>query len=345
MKKTSHLFVIKCLLLALPFFVLIAVYVVNDPYMVIYKYNKYDNSYLFPDESYVGWRTYMKNRDKQHFNTFIMGNSCTMAFKCSSIERILGNGTHAIRLFGNNERLSSVYLKLKALEKYHAKLDHVLIISDASMLMNTALAPSAQYILPPEMTGDGNLYFQSVFFQSFMDPNTVIKYLDFSLFHHYRKSMQGLINPYGQVRNPVNCEAENPHDKEIASEGDSYWKINKDFFYKQTPRMGDKIIGPSQMVLLRQIKAICMRNHCDLEFIIGPEYDQTKLNPSDIASLESVFGTSHVFDYSGVNSFTNDVRNYYDKAHFRTTVGDSILRAVYGQSCRCHSEGIVAHKQ
>ena len=60
---------------------LIALYVYDDPFMVLHQYDVYDSDVKL-NEHHVGWQIYKNNNDSVHFNSFILGNSCTMAFRC-----------------------------------------------------------------------------------------------------------------------------------------------------------------------------------------------------------------------------------------------------------------------
>lgn len=85
MKKNSERsaamrFTMKLSILLTPFIALLVVYFLNDPFMVLRHYNRYDNSPVMLNEGYIGWQMYMNNRDSIAFDSFIMGNSCTMAY-------------------------------------------------------------------------------------------------------------------------------------------------------------------------------------------------------------------------------------------------------------------------
>jgi hypothetical protein len=45
--------------------------------------------------------------------------------------------------------------------------------------------------------------------------------------------------------------------------------------------------------------------------------------------LSGIFGTERVFDFSGVNEFTTDFRNYYEESHYRPQVAREILKRIY----------------
>lgn len=93
MKKNSERsaamrFTMKLSILLTPFIALLVVYFLNDPFMVLRHYNRYDNSPVMLNEGYISWQMYMNNRDSIAFDSFIMGNSCTMAYQCHEWENI-----------------------------------------------------------------------------------------------------------------------------------------------------------------------------------------------------------------------------------------------------------------
>ena len=94
----------KSVLFAMPFWALIALYVYDDPFMVLRKYEVYDSDVML-NEQQVGWQIYRNHKDSVHFNSFILGNSCAMAFRCGEWEKYLAPGDRAIRLFGNAESM------------------------------------------------------------------------------------------------------------------------------------------------------------------------------------------------------------------------------------------------
>ena len=64
----------KSVLFAIPFWALIALYVYDDPFMVLRKYEIYDSDVML-NEQQVGWQIYRNHKDSVHFNSFILGNS------------------------------------------------------------------------------------------------------------------------------------------------------------------------------------------------------------------------------------------------------------------------------
>ena len=115
---------------------------------------------------------------------------------------------------------------------------------------------------------------------------------------------------------------------------DKYWTIHKGKF-EQTrhPFEHKPVIAEQQYDLLMKIANICRKNDTDFKFIIGPEYDQVKLNQKDFTTLQKVFGKNNVYDFTGKNGLTDNIHNFYDPDHFRPIAGDYMLKVVYGQSC------------
>lgn len=120
-RSAAMRFILKLFIFLIPFISLLAVYFLNDPFMVLKHYDRYDNSPVMLNESYIGWQMYMNNRDSIAFDSFIMGNSCTMAYPCREWEKYL-NGGRAIRLFGNAESIAAICKKLQALEENGAEI-------------------------------------------------------------------------------------------------------------------------------------------------------------------------------------------------------------------------------
>lgn len=73
-------FCLKLLLLILPLIPIVVVYFMFDPYRVLHPYKRFDDSPMLLNEAHVGWQNYLQNRDSIVYNSFILGNSCTMAF-------------------------------------------------------------------------------------------------------------------------------------------------------------------------------------------------------------------------------------------------------------------------
>ena len=97
MKKNSERnaairFMKKLFILFIPFIALLAVYFLDDPFMVLKNYERYDQTPVVLNEGHVGWQMYLNNRDTIPIDSYIMGNACTMAYQCHEWEKYLHGG-------------------------------------------------------------------------------------------------------------------------------------------------------------------------------------------------------------------------------------------------------------
>lgn len=224
----------KSLWFALPFWALMALYVYDDPFMVLRKYDLYDSDVML-NEQHVGWQIYRNHKDSVHFNSFILGNSCTMAFRCAEWEKYLSPGDHAIRLFGNGESLKAISLKLHALDKEGAEIKNVLMILDRTSL--SRLSPLSGYgnVLPAAVSGDSPFIVQMEFIQAFAMPDFLFPYLKYRITGRVEPGMKRM-NPYGRIRDSKNNDAFNPREKMIEQEGEAYWRNRKRSFLSELVR-------------------------------------------------------------------------------------------------------------
>lgn len=166
-KKTLTRLYLRAFLLALPFLILATIYVVNDPFMVIKNYADYDHpAVMIQSEGPIGWYKYKKYRDSVHYDSFILGSSCTMSFQSSDWKKhIKGN---VFRLFSNSEGLGDLVIKLEALERQpHQPIRNLLIVAEPVLLNMTVEQRGVMHVMPPDVSGRSMAYYQSVFLQGF----------------------------------------------------------------------------------------------------------------------------------------------------------------------------------
>lgn len=330
-RRAALRLLIKAFVFLLPFWAAVVLYLHDDPYMSLHRYRVYDSPVVL-NENFVGWGIYCNHRHGPHaFNSFIMGNSCTMAYRCAEWERYLPHGAHAMRLFGNAESLAGLDMKLHAMERDHARIDNVLIVLDASSLGDDRQRDGWEHILPPEVSGKSNLLTQVQMMRTFILPDFLLPYLKYKLTGQISSSAK-CMNPYGRIRNPENNDSYNPRERMIARQGEAYWQ---GLDAKKLPtRTHRQVVGPvyifaPQARKLLDIAALLKRHHTNYRIVISPDYKQVAMNPKDRESLYVIFGRKNVFDFTGVNRFTADYHDYYEAAHYRPRLGDRVMRAVY----------------
>ena len=327
-------FCLKLLLLALPLFPIVAIYFIFDHYMGLHSYKRFDNSPVLLNEAHVGWQNYLQNRDSIAYNSFILGNSCTMAFLTGEWEKYLDKDDHAVRFYDNWESLGGVRQKLQALDSVGAPLKNVLVVLDKKALDRSKPLSGNDHLFSAEAAGISQLGFHLRFLQEFLYPDKTIPYIGYLIGHKYAPYMKGVINPGDPIREPYTNNFINPREKEIGQDGELYWTHHEKEFKKRTDAGKEELpaVSVSQIQVLRAIKKICDKHHTNLKFIIGPDYFQKKTNREDIKRMKEILGASAVWDFTGTNEYTADIHHYYDPGHYRPLLGARLLKVIYQDS-------------
>ena len=74
---------------------------------------------------------------------------------------------------------------------------------------------------------------------------------------------------------------------------------------------------------------VLRRHGTSIRVLISPDYNQKKLHPDDREILQGIFGKENVYDFSGINEFTEDYHNYYEAGHYRPLLGNKLLERIY----------------
>ena len=333
LKKTLSSLYIKVLLLALPFIVCVGVYIYNDPFMVIKHYDDYDHPVvMIQSEGPIGWYKYKNYRDTMHYDSFIMGSSCTMSFQSSEWKKYIKGSP--FRLFSNSEGLGDMLLKLEALDRQpNQPIKNLLIITEPVMLNLTVEQRGVMHIMPPEVSGRSVAYYQTTFLQGFFREDFFGAYMTYLFKNKYDSSMNHIINNVGQSRTRyTNDEILHVENKLDSLEKKFYetpdWhklRANLKPAYVREP-----ILKAPQKECLLQIQRICKKHKTNVKLAIGPELKRGYLNPADVKLLKQIFGANNVVNYNdAAHSEFAHYSYFYDPAHYNTQVGSKILYDLY----------------
>lgn len=322
----------RLLVLALPFVPLIATYFLFDPDMILRKYKRFDQSEVFLNEGYVGWQNYLNNRDSIPYNSFIMGNSCTMAFRTDEWEKYLTEDSRAVRFFENGESFAGVCQKVNALDKNNARIDNLLIILDSKSFSYTVPSQNTNRIFSHEAVGISHSQFVLKNLQAFLMPQKCFPYLEYKVTGKFSSNMKRVILEEGPIREPYTNNFLNPREREIDRDGENYWNNHREEFHKKERFPGQtdgQVIFKNQEKLLRELKDICNKHCTKLSLIVGPDFYQKKINQKDLEKLQEIFGNENIFDFTGVNQYTEDYHHYYEPGHYRPILGAKLLKQIY----------------
>lgn len=337
--KQLHTFIFKMAIFFTPVLLILIFYVITDPFKVLRDYPDYYRTGLNPvtlNKDYVSTKTLIRYDPVYHYNSFIFGNSRSIFYEINTWKKYLPSDAVCYHFDASGETLYGIHKKFIFLDRENRKIKNVLIVLDYSTLKNVVPIKTHLCIPSPQLTGENKFQFHLIFFKAFMNPLFLGAFTDYTLtgkIREYMKKDNIFMNTPFTYETLINEERQEFLEKEIA-EGRYYTPERMEVFF---PRSGQEEISPAvirttQKNMLTEINCILKRHRTDCKIIISPLYNQVCLNPDDIHVLQEIFGINNVFDFSGINTFTDDYHNYYESSHYRPHIAARIMQIVYENS-------------
>jgi hypothetical protein len=316
----------------IPLLAVFSTYLYFDPFKVLRHYNDYSYPYVIPNRDYISTTMFINNYKKNNYNSFILGSSRTLAFRPNSWRVYLSPKDTPFLFDASNESIYGIYTKLKYLDLHKVEIKNALLLlcRDASF-SNTKNHKGHLFIKHPATSGEGNIAFQFVFFKAYLSPKFLFNFYCYKILGTYKPFMVGYIEnrkiTYDTLTNEINVIDQ---ETEIIQNPAEYYAKRKNLFYERTGEKTDSLqrITKKHIFMLQEIKRILNKNNTKYKVVLSPLYDQVKFNPSDLSLLKKEFG-NNLYDFTGKNSFTDNITNYYETNHFRPRVGDRILKLIY----------------
>lgn len=332
-------FLLFCLLLCLPILALAIVYIVIDPFKVIWKYEAYyePDDVIHLNRGYVSAMQYINTKDSCKYNSFIFGNSKSIAYHEKEWKQYLPSSSVCYHFDEHGGAIGHLFHEIDYISR-HGNIDNALIVIDCGVLSRMGYDALLFKLCPALNHNKKYFSFQSAYFKAFYNIGFLRAYIDYMINKEYKPYMGDyIINRDGwwfeySFYNLSNNEWTYVKHEESIARGDYFDAKRVDGFHK-TQQFPDSIsavvIDDERLSLLKSIKERFDNHHTNYRIVISPDYDQIKINPSDLQCLNDVFGSQYVFDFTGVNKWTKDYHFYYDNAHYRSCVANDIMRLVY----------------
>ena len=334
-------FYLKISFIILPLLVLLSVYAITDPFRVIYSYHF---------ENYYNWQHWEVNRElvsvenlKERLakndipDSYIFGNSRSLAFRCDVWESLLGDHANAYHLDAASETLYGVYSKVKYLDRQNIKIKNILWICDATVFPKIANEYDVIHIKHPDISGESKFSYQTNFVKCYFTNFFFLKHIDFLFtgkIKNYMHDMFPIVPGFFRTESYRNDYYYQKFDSLLRTDSLRYYNVfKKGGFDERThePETLNVVIKAKQIDMLREIKHILDKNNTQLKIVISPIYDQKKFNPADLKALTGIFGSNNVFDYSGKNEITDCKCNFYEGNHFKPYIANKIMRDIYSK--------------
>lgn len=336
-KFTINLFNFSLIWL-IPLIILGITYLLLDPFKVIKTYQSfYDlnaKGWVGLNKDYISTKTFENNSKKINYNSFIFGNSRSMFYQISDWKKHLPDKSSCFHFDASGEALYAINKKIEYINKQGFKIENVLLVLDKTTLKQDKPKSGHLFIITPTLVNNANVFdFHKTFFLAFLHPQFLYAYLDFQI--------SGVVKPYMKEKNLID-DRPRKHDlltneiqfdyfENLALINKYYTKNRLSDFYERDSieKFSTKSIDKNHKLILTNIQSIFKKHNTNLKIVISPLYDQKKLDKTDLAYLKNLFGAQNVFDFSGINEFTNDYRNYYESSHYRPHVARKIMEKIY----------------
>ena len=335
-KETDiKLLVAKVLLFASPALFLIVMSVLVDPFRIYHEYQDYQKgNVVFLNREFVCLKLYQRNAPKIAYDSFILGNSRSQAFKVRNWELYLPPGARGFHFDSAGGGLYGIHNRIRYIDQSGGKLAHVLLVLDQHSLTATKNLSGHLFISPPDLSHESSYEFYSEFSKPLLNLKFVIGYIDYSINGIHRDYMSQF---FSNVRYPDVTDAQTNDvyygvDKLIFEDRDRYYRdqMAKGVFYDRAERIAiRKGATREEALLLRKVKWYFDKHGTDYRIVISPMYDQLPLGEDHLRLLLTIFDPSRVHNYSGRNRLTEPVANFYENSHFRPHVADLIMRDIY----------------
>lgn len=313
------------LFLGLPLLLLIFCYLVTDPFKNQRPFSLQNFSPV--NREYVSTQLYLKNKSKTDYNAFVFGSSRACGLNTYYWKSKLDGTTRQFLFQSWSESITGIYQKINFLDKNNQRIDDALVLIDVNSSFNADQeSTNAITMKDYRLSGKPYLYNQFYFFLSYLKPSAVFKSIKEKMQHRLE------IVTFDTITNDW-----------IASNKDN-WKIrptqnmqyNKEKFnLVHIKNIENKaMISNDKRKILLKIKNVFDKRKTSYKILICPEYAQTRINHNDLLILQSVFGKSNVFDFSGKNKISVDKYNFMDTGHFDLCAGYEMIDSIYNQKTR-----------
>jgi hypothetical protein len=314
-------FVIKLLyFLAIPLTIIAGIYVISDPFKTIKSFNLAEFSIV--NREYLSTELYLKNEQKQKYDSFIFGSSRGGGLNTYQWKSYLPKGSNQFLFQAWGETITGIYQKFYYLENENVSIKNAIILLDIPNSFSEIQEPETALGLKHyKLSGKSKLYFQSILFYSFLKPSEIYKFAkEIFIKPSYNIGFDSISNDWNKS-NKENWKHKPKQDS----------ALNKAKFRERpdVEVMSKELINPEFESLLMKIKLIIDKQESNYKIVITPTYDQLRINKQDLFALQKIFGKQNVYDFSGKNALTEDKFNFKDINHFDDIGGWEIIKEIY----------------
>lgn len=326
--------ILKGLLLLTPLMVLMGFFITDDPMKVVWSYDSPVTPGVLMNDRLFKTRVLLKHQ--QNYNAFIFGSSRSNAFRTSAWKKFLPTDAKPFHLGVNDETLFGLAKKLAFLDRQGYRVNHALILLDERVLTLDKNQSAHIFREHYRVSGETALEFYKTFLMAFLKPSFLKTYVNYRLGRYGIKENDVLLWDPGFSYVPETGDIiYGRFDSLLAADSVYYYHVLKrSAFYSRDYVSGyepQRMLSEAGVALLRDAATILRSHDTDYRIVLTPNYSQKAQNKQDLEALRQVFGPDRVWDFSGVNEWTNHVGNFYEERHFKPYIANTVMDSIYSR--------------
>ena len=330
--RCAFVFVTPCLLL-------LALYVLLDPFKVVRDYDDYfpaEGMYPAVNKGMLSVRNFQRYFHVDSLDSFILGSSMSIPYRVDEWRRYIGRDSRPFHFDSSGESLRSMRLKVEYLLNSGADIENVLIVLPPDIFCYRDHL-SVPYINPWQIDPDISwLRYHWTFIKNFYNRKFFRAYVMSRLLGRTDNvDIMGAMSTQPIVMdNPHNEESLPAFESEAICDADSYRAHHHPAFVASVqPTEWVSFATPQGRSEVARIASLLNDNGVRYKVVIGPRLDKRYINHLDLRILADAFGAENVHDFSRSMAYVaDDPVNFYDNVHYRPYVAAEIMRRVYAPS-------------
>ena len=316
-------FVLLSLLALLPVFLLVAFYLIRDPFHVVKPYQGKiyedgDTVSLTVNWGHVSVESFKYFDPQGHFDSFIFGSSLSGYYLINDWRKHLPDGARPFHFNASRETLFGILNKLRYLQSQGVTINNALIVMEDEMLTRRPLDEDVIFVQHPETTTDVSWWkFHQLYFNAYRHPELVAYLL-------CPGPMTRTVLDKGFATTDITVRDESINegryvlaDSLIAHDPEKFFTPEHIARYslplKEMPCQPK--ITPFVEQMLNDIALIFKKMGTDYHIIIPPHYGYEAIDGTDLYKMELAFGQQRVHDFSHDAEMGTDLHYYYDDGH------------------------------
>jgi hypothetical protein len=319
-----------CLFLS-PLLILIIGYFVFDPFKIVKTYDSYpDNFAKSLNRDRISTQIFINNNPKYHYKSFIFGSSRSSVFYARNWGKHINDAT-PYHFDASCETISGIASKLKFIESKGNQIENALFVFDRSIFNYEQDTLGSVFVQDYRVSGLSWWKYHLIFINTYFSKGFFIGFYDYAIFNDFRKYMRNFLEFRKINYTPVvNDFIFTSYIEQIKADSINYYN-QPNLFYERSKKknLPSPAIKKYQLKYLQQIKEVLARKKTNFKIVLGPTYDQNYFNKSDYEFLVRYFGKENIYDFSGINEYTNDKTNYYEIYHYKPVVANQIMDKIY----------------